>query len=72
MFILAGDFQQYDFGPAGNFQNYGQMEAPLYQLQKITTPVALIYGKNDAIVTVEVMRPFDDLCQKERKKMLLF
>ncbi|XP_043269179.1 uncharacterized protein [Venturia canescens] len=51
--ILSGEFQQYDYGLAENFDRYKQREAPNYELQKVTAPVALFYGKNDAIVPVE-------------------
>lgn len=42
-----GDFQQFDYGPAGNRIKYGQDTPPLYKFEKIKTPIYLIYADND-------------------------
>ncbi|VVD02175.1 unnamed protein product [Leptidea sinapis] len=43
----AGKFQQFDYGPEGNLLEYGSVEAPEYQVHKITLPIALISAEND-------------------------
>ncbi|KAK7076518.1 hypothetical protein SK128_021905 [Halocaridina rubra] len=45
--IQSGNFGMYDFGKNGNIEAYGQTEPPSYQLNKVTSPVALIWSKND-------------------------
>ncbi|XP_043481763.1 lipase 3-like [Leptopilina heterotoma] len=47
--IASGEFQQFDYGGEKNFLTYGQEKPPLYNLQNVQTPVALIYGGGDVI-----------------------
>jgi len=45
---ISGKFQMYDYGsPMSNIKHYNQTEAPLYDLTKIQTPVALYWANND-------------------------
>ncbi|KAG5876081.1 hypothetical protein JTB14_028854 [Gonioctena quinquepunctata] len=45
--INSGRFCQFDYGPLENWQRYGSLFPPAYDLQKISAPVFLIRGKND-------------------------
>lgn len=51
--IISGKFRQYDYGPESNFLHYQNLTPPEYPLQKVTTPVVLYYGANDAYTTEE-------------------
>ncbi|KAF5293144.1 hypothetical protein FQA39_LY13754 [Lamprigera yunnana] len=42
-------FQKYDFGESGNLERYGQAIPPIYNISKITAPVALVYSDNDVL-----------------------
>ncbi|XP_058839895.1 lipase 3-like isoform X1 [Topomyia yanbarensis] len=42
-----GNFQQFDYGEAENQRRYGQSKPPSYDLDSITTPIALFYANND-------------------------
>ncbi|XP_045504650.1 gastric triacylglycerol lipase-like [Colias croceus] len=43
----AGRFQQFDYGPEGNFKHYGNLSPPQYPIHKITLPIALLSSEND-------------------------
>ncbi|CAG5053917.1 unnamed protein product [Parnassius apollo] len=43
----GGRFQQFDFGPDGNYKMYGTAIPPEYPVHKITLPIALISSEND-------------------------
>lgn len=43
----SGDFQEYDYGTEINLIKYGQTKPPLYDLSRVTSPVAFIYGVKD-------------------------
>ncbi|XP_044761996.1 lipase 3-like isoform X1 [Coccinella septempunctata] len=45
--MRRGRFTKYDYGPEKNLKKYGSIEPPEYNLSKVTSPVALFYGKND-------------------------
>ncbi|XP_029171217.1 lipase 1-like [Nylanderia fulva] len=45
--IQSGKFREYDYGSEKNLLMYNSVEAPDYDLTKITVPIALFYGKND-------------------------
>ncbi|XP_046748746.1 lipase 3-like [Diprion similis] len=54
--MSTGKFRQYDYGQIENFGRYQQAEPPAYDVSKITAPVALFYGRNDALsLEVDVM-----------------
>ncbi|XP_055525583.1 lipase 3-like isoform X3 [Wyeomyia smithii] len=42
-----GNFQQFDYGEAENQRRYGQSKPPSYNLENISTPIALFYANND-------------------------
>ncbi|KAJ3639987.1 hypothetical protein Zmor_003313 [Zophobas morio] len=48
--IKSGEFCQYDHGSEKNLEIYGSARPPVYDLSKISTPVAAYYGKNDVLV----------------------
>ncbi|XP_015172147.1 PREDICTED: uncharacterized protein LOC107064237 [Polistes dominula] len=48
--INLESFRQYDYGYENNLKQYKQHDLQEYDLTKITTPVALIYGKNDTFI----------------------
>lgn len=52
--FVLGYFRKYDNGYFLNMVRYKRMAPPEYQLERITVPVALFYGKNDFLSTVEV------------------
>ena len=44
-------FQKYDFGLVGNWQRYGQLKPPTYNLTAVTCPVYMFYGLNDYLIS---------------------
>ena len=58
--IVAEKFQTYDNGYFDNYKKYGQMMPIMYDLKKVTAPLALYYSVNDV------------LAQKSVKTLLLF
>lgn len=53
--VVAGIFQKFDLGYAANFRLYRKKKPPIYEVKKISAPVALIYGNNDIIATKTVI-----------------
>lgn len=53
--IKSGKFQMYDHGPLKNLKLYGHLIPPEYDLNKVTTPVAVVYGANDLSTHVKDM-----------------
>jgi len=50
----TGQFKKYDFGSAAeNQKHYGRSTPPLYDLSKITIPLAIYYGTTDSFVVPE-------------------
>ncbi|XP_045768704.1 lipase member J-like [Maniola jurtina] len=45
-------FAQYDYGGEGNVKHYNSTEPPVYRLDQVTMPVALLVGRNDNLSTV--------------------
>ncbi|GFT96351.1 hypothetical protein NPIL_66411 [Nephila pilipes] len=45
--MIEADFAKFDYGKKGNIARYGQATPPVYDISKITTPVALLSGLND-------------------------
>jgi hypothetical protein len=41
----SGRFQYFDFGTRGNIQEYGTEEPPVFPLDQIRVPIALLQGK---------------------------
>lgn len=57
-----GNFQYFDYGTKENMVRYGQENPPNYQLQNISTPIALFYAQNDWLAGPEdVSLLFDKL-----------
>ncbi|XP_037027397.1 lipase 3-like isoform X2 [Bradysia coprophila] len=57
-----GNFQYFDYGTKENIVRYGQENPPHYQLQNISTPIALFYAQNDWLAGPEdVSLLFDKL-----------
>ncbi|XP_068625216.1 lipase 3-like [Battus philenor] len=48
--IISGRFQRYDYGLTENLKIYGTAQPTPYDLNRISTPVVLIYGNNDFVV----------------------
>lgn len=51
---LSGHFRKYDYGLIGNLAKYGKIAPPDYDIEKITTPVALYYSQNDLFAHLDV------------------
>jgi len=47
--IRAGTFSQYDYGLIGNLQHYGSISPPAYNLNGISTPIAIFSGGQDSL-----------------------
>lgn len=46
--INAGQFQHYDYGPAGNMEHYGQENPPEYNVaETVTSPIFTYWSDND-------------------------
>lgn len=54
--LCLGKFRQFDFGLVKNLLNYGHMSPPQYDISQVTAPVALYYGENDRLSSVEVSK----------------
>ena len=50
---LTKNFQKYDFGPKENLIRYGSELPPIYDLSKISAPIALFVGDKDKQATIE-------------------
>ena len=50
--VRSKKFAQFDYGTVQNMVNYGQNEAPEYDLSKIMNKVCLFIGKNDRLATI--------------------
>lgn len=46
----GGRFRQFDYGWEGNWERYGSLEPPAYNLTASTAPVLIYYGLNDWMV----------------------
>ena len=44
----------YDFGKSGNQEHYGQDTPPIYNMDKVTAPVACYWSENDWMAAPEV------------------
>ena len=44
----------YDFGKKGNQEHYGQDTPPVYNMEKVTAPVACYWSENDWMAAPEV------------------
>lgn len=70
-FFTEGNFQYFDYGSKENIVRYGQEQPPQYQLQNISTPIALFYAQNDWLAGPEVqiifLFWFHNLLQKKRE-----
>ena len=44
----------YDFGKKGNQEHYGQDTPPIYNMEKVTAPVACYWSENDWMAAPEV------------------
>ncbi|XP_063909200.1 lipase 3-like [Zophobas morio] len=51
--IKTGNFAKFDYGMMTNLMVYGSMTPPLYDLSKITAPVAFYYATNDGLLSIE-------------------
>ena len=50
------EFTAYDYGtPEANLKAYGIPTPPVYDLKKVTVPVAAYYGDNDWLVVPQVI-----------------
>ena len=49
--IESDEFKKYDYGTdAANFKKYGQIEPPMYDLEKVTNfDIIMVCGKSDKL-----------------------
>lgn len=47
--MFTEKFQSYDFGYFNNYKHYGQAMPIMYDLKKVTVPLAILYGANDLL-----------------------
>ncbi|XP_018395697.1 PREDICTED: gastric triacylglycerol lipase-like [Cyphomyrmex costatus] len=71
--IIAKKFQAYDHGYFGNYKHYGQNTPIIYNLTKITAPMAIYYGNNDLIATkantLEIYKHLPNVILLEENKL---
>uniref|UniRef100_A0A224YY65 Lipase n=1 Tax=Rhipicephalus zambeziensis TaxID=60191 RepID=A0A224YY65_9ACAR len=48
---MANEFRKFDWGPLKNKRIYGQKRPPLYDIRKVTAPVAIYWGDGDRLTT---------------------
>jgi lysosomal acid lipase/cholesteryl ester hydrolase len=53
MFTKDPKFQMYDYGKEENLEKYGTESPPVYDISKIQTKIAIFYGENDNLCTLE-------------------
>jgi lysosomal acid lipase/cholesteryl ester hydrolase len=53
--MFSGGFNLFNYGKEKNFEIYGTETPPPYDLSKISSSIAFYYGKNDGLITIEVM-----------------
>ncbi|KAK9503557.1 hypothetical protein O3M35_010090 [Rhynocoris fuscipes] len=46
----TGEFRYFDYGMAENLRRYNRTTPPLYPLERVTAPVAIYFGGNDAFL----------------------
>lgn len=51
--VTTKEFKKYDHGVSENLKRYGTKQPPHYDIRTVQTPVVLIHGSNDTIVTPE-------------------
>lgn len=51
---IPGEFTKYDYGDQNAEIYNGSKDPPSYDLSKVTAPVVLFYGLNDALAAEEV------------------
>lgn len=49
-----GVLRKFDYGALRNKEVYGSSSPPVYDLSKISCPVAIIYAKNDPLTPQQV------------------
>lgn len=49
-----GNFQQFDYGAAGNIIKYGMKTPPKYNVKAIQTPIHIMYAMNDFLANYTV------------------
>ncbi|KAG5324849.1 LIP1 Lipase, partial [Pseudoatta argentina] len=54
--MIIKKFQAYDYGYFGNYKRYGQIMPIIYDLNKVTVPLAIYYSTNDLIATKAPLR----------------
>lgn len=54
LIFVTGDFRAFDYGTSENLRKYNRTTPPPYNISRITTPVALFYGREDPFVSLEV------------------
>lgn len=66
--VNSGLFRQFNFGKEENLEKYGQETPPIYDVTKITAPVAFYWGENDWLgVKADVYRLAEQLPNLVRK-----
>lgn len=55
LLLFSGNFQKYDYGEEMNLQRYNSRSPPMYDLSKVTVPVALFSSNNDWLAAPEVI-----------------
>ncbi|KAJ8734244.1 hypothetical protein PYW07_014795 [Mythimna separata] len=51
--VLTKNFQRYNEGTLGNLERYGTRKPPLYNVSRVSSPVVLISGENDALSSLK-------------------
>lgn len=52
--MFTGDFRWFNYGLYENMKLYRQKKPPMYNLSKITAPIALFYSDNDWLADKKV------------------
>ncbi|CAH1105288.1 unnamed protein product [Psylliodes chrysocephalus] len=60
--VNSAKFEQFDYGPIKNYNLYGSIFPPDYDLSKITAPIHFIYSSNDwTAAVIDVKRLYSQL-----------
>ncbi|XP_072947929.1 lipase 3-like [Epargyreus clarus] len=51
--INSGKFQKFDYGEKVNLEKYNSTQPPEYNLNAVSTPVVILQGKKDLLISIE-------------------
>ncbi|XP_045463037.1 lipase 1-like [Harmonia axyridis] len=69
--INSGHFRPWDYGEDQNYEIYGRAMPPDYPIENITTPIAIYYGNNDILTSLEDIEEISDVLPNVVRRYLI-